>query len=233
MSVHDVTHVPVTEGEQARCCLLACMHAACAELHGEGAVGACRLKRAGLDYWEWVTCQVNFPATLPAKWVLLVYLKPCVVGPLPPGLPGPACHAQVQQRGHPLPGSRRSSLSGPAATGRCPCQVHDDWESFYEFFKKQDRGRLIAFSKFSDASYTAPGTYHPGDWLLFGAETTGLPPEVKPLLVVEHESPVTAVVILSRCPLVDALSSEARRDDMQRRVGSPLGLRRTPLQRPW
>lgn len=26
-------------------------------------------------------------------------------------------------------------------------------------------------------SYTAPGTYQPGDWLLFGAETTGLPPQ--------------------------------------------------------
>lgn len=59
--------------------------------------------------------------------------------------------------------------------------MHDDWDSFHDFFRKQGRGRLIAFSKFSDVSYTAPGTYQPGDWLLFGAETTGLPPEVSSL----------------------------------------------------
>lgn len=57
------------------------------------------------------------------------------------------------------------------------CKVHENWDEFYAFFKQQPRGRLIAFSKFSDVSYTAPGTYQPGDWLLYGAETTGLPPQ--------------------------------------------------------
>lgn len=73
----------------------------------------CRLKRAGLDYWDFVTCK-----------------------------------------------------------------VHDDWEDFYDYFQQQPGGRLIAFSKFSEVSYTAAGTYQPGDWLLFGAETTGLPQQV-------------------------------------------------------
>lgn len=56
-------------------------------------------------------------------------------------------------------------------------KVHNDWAAFHDFFRKQGRGRLIAFSKFGRKSHTAPGTYQPGDWLLFGAETSGLPDE--------------------------------------------------------
>ncbi len=62
-------------------------------------------------------------------------------------------------------------------------RVHDDWAAFHHFFRQQvqqqGRGRLIAFSKFGKQPHTAPGTYQPGDWLLFGAETSGLPDEVR------------------------------------------------------
>lgn len=44
--------------------------------------------------------------------------------------------------------------------------------------KPAGRGRLIAFSKFGKKPHTSPGTYQKEDWLLFGAETTGLPDEV-------------------------------------------------------
>ena len=41
-------------------------------------------------------------------------------------------------------------------------KVHDDWAAFQEFFQKQGRGRLIAFSKFGKQSHVAADTYHPG-----------------------------------------------------------------------
>ncbi len=59
------------------------------------------------------------------------------------------------------------------------CMVHEDWQAFEEFWKQQPGPkRLVAFSKFGRQHYASPGVYQPGDWLLFGAETTGLPAEV-------------------------------------------------------
>ena len=58
--------------------------------------------------------------------------------------------------------------------------VHKDWQAFNEFRKQQhDGGRLVAFSKFGRRHHATPDTYRKGDWLLFGAETTGLPAEVR------------------------------------------------------
>lgn len=59
--------------------------------------------------------------------------------------------------------------------------VHESWEEFHAFFEEVRRrrgGRLIAFSKFGSMHHATEGTYQPGDWLLFGAETTGLPEQV-------------------------------------------------------
>ena len=54
-----------------------------------------------------------------------------------------------------------------------------DWAAFNAFREAQEgSSRLIAFSKFGKRHHATPGTYQKGDWLLFGAETTGLPPEV-------------------------------------------------------
>eukprot|EP01025_Chloroclados_australasicus_P066113 TRINITY_DN9045_c0_g1_i1.p1 TRINITY_DN9045_c0_g1~~TRINITY_DN9045_c0_g1_i1.p1 ORF type:complete len:238 (-),score=32.40 TRINITY_DN9045_c0_g1_i1:258-971(-) len=55
-------------------------------------------------------------------------------------------------------------------------KVHKSWEQFFEFFKQEpEPRRLIAFSKFATKKHATPGTFKKGDWLLFGAETTGLP----------------------------------------------------------
>ena len=59
--------------------------------------------------------------------------------------------------------------------------VHESWEDFHTFFEEIQRqrgGRLIAFSKYGSRHHAVEGTYQPGDWLLFGAETTGLPDQV-------------------------------------------------------
>lgn len=56
-------------------------------------------------------------------------------------------------------------------------KVHTDWETFHQFFQElAGPKRLVAFSKLGRKHY-AGFAYHPGDWLLFGAETTGLPDE--------------------------------------------------------
>ena len=58
--------------------------------------------------------------------------------------------------------------------------VHKDWQAFDEFRRQQHgSGRLVAFSKFGRRHHATPNTYHKGDWLLFGAETTGLPDQVR------------------------------------------------------
>jgi len=56
-------------------------------------------------------------------------------------------------------------------------KVHDDWDAFYAYWRElgDERGRLVAFSKFGARPHAEDGAYRPGDWLLFGAETTGLP----------------------------------------------------------
>ncbi|KAK9825876.1 hypothetical protein WJX81_008379 [Elliptochloris bilobata] len=56
--------------------------------------------------------------------------------------------------------------------------VHADWDEFAEYFDEQPMPRrLVGFSKRGKVHYATPGLYTPGDWLLFGAETTGLPAE--------------------------------------------------------
>ncbi|GBG64336.1 hypothetical protein CBR_g41537 [Chara braunii] len=56
-------------------------------------------------------------------------------------------------------------------------KVHSSWDDFLDYFLgQQDPKRLIAFTKRGADTYTKTD-YRPGDWLLFGAETTGLPEE--------------------------------------------------------
>ncbi|KAK9809737.1 hypothetical protein WJX73_001312 [Symbiochloris irregularis] len=59
-------------------------------------------------------------------------------------------------------------------------KVHDDWQELLKYFQElPGPKRMHAFTKFATQSYSLPGTYQHGDWLLFGAETTGLPAEVR------------------------------------------------------
>jgi tRNA (cytidine/uridine-2'-O-)-methyltransferase len=51
------------------------------------------------------------------------------------------------------------------------------WESFDEFLAAQDEKKLYFFSKKTDKPYTE-ATFKPGDFLIFGRETKGLPEEV-------------------------------------------------------
>ncbi|EIE21733.1 S-adenosyl-L-methionine dependent tRNA/rRNA methyltransferase [Coccomyxa subellipsoidea C-169] len=52
-------------------------------------------------------------------------------------------------------------------------------KEFHSFWSgQQGPKRLLAFSKAGSCHYATPGLYQSGDWLLFGAETTGLPQEV-------------------------------------------------------
>ena len=58
------------------------------------------------------------------------------------------------------------------------CAVHENWDEFYSFFKSlPGENRLIGYSKLSKKHHATEGMYRPGTWLMFGAETTGLPPE--------------------------------------------------------
>ena len=53
-------------------------------------------------------------------------------------------------------------------------------QEFSTFFQHlPEPKRLIGYSKFAKSSYCAPGLYRPGDWLMFGAETSGLPQQVR------------------------------------------------------
>lgn len=59
-------------------------------------------------------------------------------------------------------------------------RVWDSFDLFYSFFKNlPESKRIIAFSKFGKVHFAAKGIYCPGEqnWLMFGAETTGLPGE--------------------------------------------------------
>jgi len=53
---------------------------------------------------------------------------------------------------------------------------HDSLDAF-EAFHRQGGGRWIGFSASGRCSYVK-FQFQPGDWLLFGSETTGLPPNV-------------------------------------------------------
>ncbi|CAL5222882.1 g5309 [Coccomyxa viridis] len=56
--------------------------------------------------------------------------------------------------------------------------VYSTWQDFYGHFQEQEGPkRLLGFSKAGKQHYASPSLYRKGDWLLFGAETTGLPGE--------------------------------------------------------
>eukprot|EP00271_Cylindrocystis_brebissonii_P005193 TRINITY_DN1714_c0_g1_i3.p1 TRINITY_DN1714_c0_g1~~TRINITY_DN1714_c0_g1_i3.p1 ORF type:complete len:295 (-),score=42.48 TRINITY_DN1714_c0_g1_i3:174-1058(-) len=55
-------------------------------------------------------------------------------------------------------------------------KVHRSWEDFHAYFLEQaGPKRLVAFSKRGSIPHWDVA-YRPGDWLLFGSETSGLPP---------------------------------------------------------
>jgi tRNA (cytidine/uridine-2'-O-)-methyltransferase len=59
------------------------------------------------------------------------------------------------------------------------CKVHPSWDEFYAFFNSlEGPKRLVGFSKLGTKHHATEGMYPPGTWLMVGAETTGLPPEV-------------------------------------------------------
>ncbi|CAL9104097.1 unnamed protein product, partial [Musa textilis] len=56
-------------------------------------------------------------------------------------------------------------------------KVHTSWAEFREYFRQQDgEKRLLAFTK-RGTQIHSDFTYKRGDWLVFGSETSGLPPE--------------------------------------------------------
>jgi tRNA (cytidine/uridine-2'-O-)-methyltransferase len=52
---------------------------------------------------------------------------------------------------------------------------HRDWQAFLDKTQPQ---RIVCFSAHAHLSYR-DFCYRPGDWLLFGSETQGLPPEIR------------------------------------------------------
>ncbi|KAL8262453.1 hypothetical protein R6Q59_023802 [Mikania micrantha] len=56
-------------------------------------------------------------------------------------------------------------------------KVHSSWADFRDYFKQQNgEKRLLAFTK-RGTNIHSEFSYKRGDWLVFGSETTGLPPE--------------------------------------------------------
>ncbi|KMT18847.1 hypothetical protein BVRB_2g029520 [Beta vulgaris subsp. vulgaris] len=56
-------------------------------------------------------------------------------------------------------------------------KVHRSWAEFQDYFSLQDgEKRLLAFTK-RGTSIHSEISYRPGDWLVFGSETSGLPPD--------------------------------------------------------
>jgi len=55
---------------------------------------------------------------------------------------------------------------------------HDSFETFRKHFQEEEETRLVAFSKFAELDYTR-AVVNPGDYLLFGRETRGLPPDIR------------------------------------------------------
>lgn len=59
-------------------------------------------------------------------------------------------------------------------------QVHDDIETFLSFYESLPTPkRLVGYSKFAKCHYAQDRLYGPGTWLMFGSETSGLPPVVR------------------------------------------------------
>lgn len=127
-----------------------------------------QLKRAGLDYWCVPFVDTPRPPTRPASAE-----PPSPRRANPPRLPQTTRGSSLRSSTHapspdPRPRSRRNSVC---------VKVHDDWDAFYSYWREElgSPGRLVAFSKFGARPHAEEGAYEPGDWLLFGAETTGLP----------------------------------------------------------
>ena len=59
--------------------------------------------------------------------------------------------------------------------------VHPSWDAFRDFYEAQPGPkRMVAYSKFGERHHASDGLFQRGGtahWLLFGAESTGLPPE--------------------------------------------------------
>ncbi|KAJ9685787.1 hypothetical protein PVL29_017728 [Vitis rotundifolia] len=56
-------------------------------------------------------------------------------------------------------------------------KVHGSWAEFREYFRQQEgEKRLLAFTK-RGTNIHSDFSYRKGDWLIFGSETCGLPPE--------------------------------------------------------
>lgn len=56
-------------------------------------------------------------------------------------------------------------------------KIHKSWSEFRDYFRQQNgQKRLLAFTKRATATHS-DFSYKPGDWLVFGSETSGLPPE--------------------------------------------------------
>lgn len=55
-------------------------------------------------------------------------------------------------------------------------RCHSSWSDFYDYVRQQG-GRLIGFTKAGQTN-SFNFSFDTQDWLLFGSETTGLPPEV-------------------------------------------------------
>ncbi|ONM02868.1 AGAMOUS-like 26 [Zea mays] len=54
-------------------------------------------------------------------------------------------------------------------------KIHDSWDHFCDYFMKQEGDkRLLAFTK-RGTHIHSDFSYRPGDWLVFGSETKGLP----------------------------------------------------------
>ncbi|XVF79597.1 hypothetical protein PTKIN_Ptkin15bG0001900 [Pterospermum kingtungense] len=57
-------------------------------------------------------------------------------------------------------------------------KVHPSWADFQDYFKQQEgKKRLLAFTK-RGTTIHSDFSYRKGDYLIFGSETCGLPPEV-------------------------------------------------------
>eukprot|EP00879_Flechtneria_rotunda_P007811 GHRR01008186.1.p1 GENE.GHRR01008186.1~~GHRR01008186.1.p1 ORF type:complete len:254 (+),score=83.31 GHRR01008186.1:1402-2163(+) len=81
----------------------------------------------------------------------------------------------------------------------CVCvRVHDSWEAFYtRYLDLPSPKRLIGYSVYGDQYYAGPEfQYQPGDMLLFGAETTGLPLQA-------HRDIIDSGGVLVKIPIVD------------------------------